>query len=161
MRRRLLLTYLSLLTGVLLALEVPLAVTFAARETQAVFIDRLNDTARFASLAEPALRTGQTVTLRAELVQYDQLYGIGTAVVDRDGHVLAASRQPIRLGDREVHGRLQDALSGESSGIVGVLWPWQSRPLVVSEPVGLLQRQPVLVVAARAEGCPQVLHPQP
>ena len=38
-----LVVYASLLLLVLAALEIPLAVAFAARDTQSVFIDQLND----------------------------------------------------------------------------------------------------------------------
>ena len=60
--------------------------SLASRETQRLIADRLADATRFATLAEPALRTGETDRpLRAELIRYDELYGIGAAVVDQDG----------------------------------------------------------------------------
>ncbi|XVQ07456.1 sensor histidine kinase [Spirillospora sp. CA-255316] len=134
MLRRLLAVYVSLLVLVLAALEIPLAVTFAAHETQAMFIDRLNDTSRFASLAEPALCSGRTDSLRAELVRYDDLYGIPAAVADREGNIVVASRPGLV---REVgRSRLRAVLSGERSGIQSVTWPWKHDPMIVVEPVG-------------------------
>ena len=58
MRRRLVISYLLLMVLVLIALETPLAVTLASRETDRVRADRLADATRFASLAGPALRGG-------------------------------------------------------------------------------------------------------
>lgn len=135
MRSRLLGTSLPLLTAVLLALTVPLAGVIAVQGTQAVFIDRSSDTGRFAALAGPALRTGQTVTLQAELRQYDRLFGIAAAVVDRDGRVVLASRDPVALDADDARRRLDVALAGERAGSPGVIWPWQYRPLVIAEPV--------------------------
>ena len=51
-----LITYVTLLTIVLGGLAIPLGITIAARDTQRMLIDRVNDTARFASLVES--RTG-------------------------------------------------------------------------------------------------------
>jgi len=56
--------------------------------------------------------------------------------VDRDGKVVVASRERLPLDDPVVQRHLRDALSGERSGIEGVVGPWQTRALVVSEPVG-------------------------
>jgi signal transduction histidine kinase len=135
MLRRMLVVYASLLLLVLAALEIPLAVAVAARDTQNMFIDQLNDTARFASLAEPALRNGETAMLRAELVRYDNLYGVAAAIVDRDGNVVISSRAGLSLAGA-ARPRLRTALSGERSGIDEVVWPWRHTPLAVAEPVG-------------------------
>jgi signal transduction histidine kinase len=134
--RRLLITFQSLLALVLLALAVPLAVTTAARDTQTVFIDRLNDTARFASLAEPALRTGRLAALDAELREYDATYGIAAVVVRRDGRPFLASRDGLDLDAARVHARVEAALSGQHAGLQQTFWPWRDVPLVVAEPVG-------------------------
>jgi signal transduction histidine kinase len=135
MLRRMLVVYASLLLLVLAALEIPLAVAVAARDTQTLFIDQLNDTARFASLAEPALRSGETATLHAELTRYDSLYGIAAAIVDQDGRVVVSSRPGLSLGGA-ARPRLRAALSGERSGIEEVVWPWRRAPIIVAEPVG-------------------------
>jgi signal transduction histidine kinase len=135
-RRRLLIVYLMMLTTVLLAVAVPYAAAVAARATQERFINQLNDTARFASLAEPALRTGETVTLHAELRRYDELFGVGAAVLDINGTVLVTSRPGIPLGSPDIQSRLESGLSGERSGIDRVVWPWRDGPLILTEPVG-------------------------
>jgi signal transduction histidine kinase len=137
MRRRLLTTYLTLLAAVSIGLAAPLGANIAARDTQTVFIDRQNDAVRFAGLAEQAIRTDRTVNLHAELTAYDNLYGISSAVVNRDGQILITSRPGIRMDDPAIADRLRAALAGERRGNDVVLWPWQRVPLVVAEPVGL------------------------
>ncbi len=136
MRRRLLTAYLLMLFAVLVAVAVPYATSTATRDTQAVFIDQLNDTARFASLAEPALRSGETVMLEAELIRYDELYGVGAAVLDMNRELIAASRTGLQLDDNTIHAQIDAGLSGERSGIDQVVWPWDHEPLALVEPVG-------------------------
>jgi signal transduction histidine kinase len=135
-QRRLLITYLTLLAAVLAGLSVPLGVTVASRNAQEMFIDRLNDTARFASLAEPALRTNYTDTLEAELRQYDAMFDIVAAVAGRDGQLFLTSREGFDVYDEAVRDRIEAALSGERAGFGGGLWPWRDEPLIVAEPVG-------------------------
>jgi signal transduction histidine kinase len=135
-RRRLLVTYVTLLIAVLGGLTVPLALTIASRDAQTMFIDRLNDTARFAALAEPAMRQGRWTVLGAELRQYDALFDISAAVVGRDGNPKLASRAQVDLDDEKVRERIEAALSGEHSRAGEVSWPWRDDPLVVAEPIG-------------------------
>ncbi|HEX6499177.1 MAG TPA: HAMP domain-containing sensor histidine kinase [Micromonosporaceae bacterium] len=135
MRYRLVGTYLVLLALVLLALEVPLAVDVAATRTEEAVIDRFVDAARFASLADPALRTGDVVTLEDELRRYHDLYAIAAVVVDREEQVV------VSTGDREVFASvavrrgLVQALAGERIGARQRVWPWQRDPLLVAVPV--------------------------
>ena len=136
MRRRLLIVYLTLLVTVLLGLDVSLAVTLTARINQAAFIDRLNDTERFASLAEPALRTGRLAALEAEFRQYDEVYGIAVAVVTRTGRPVLASRDRIAFTSPAVRERVTAALHGQHANAQPAVWPGQSTALVVAVPVG-------------------------
>jgi signal transduction histidine kinase len=135
-RRRLVTIYSLLLVLVLAALEVPLAVTLAGRETQRLVADRMADAIRFATLAEPALRTGETVTLRAELIRYDQLFGISSAVIDQDGTGVVVSRDRTWLSEAAVARETRRALTGQEAADEGSIWPWRSAPLVVAAPVG-------------------------
>ncbi|MFF5173172.1 sensor histidine kinase [Micromonospora sp. NPDC000089] len=133
MRRRLVISYLLLMVLVLLALETPLAVTLASRETDRVRADRLADATRFASLAGPALREGVPGPLGGELISYDELYGIGAAVVDRDGRTVAAStswRAAGRTGPA-----VDAALVGQQFTEPESVWPWVDGPLVVAVPI--------------------------
>ncbi|GAA2082116.1 sensor histidine kinase [Actinomadura alba] len=136
MRRRLLATYLTLLVVVLMALTVQLAITSASRDTQTMFMDRVNDTVRFASLAETALRTGHTSALEAELRQYEGLYGIGVIIVGRDGGLLLVCGAPVDFNAPWIRDAVDDALSGNRSATADIIWPWSDEPLVVIEPVG-------------------------
>ena len=115
MRFRLLGVLLALLVLVLGVLTVPLATAAASRDTQTMFLDRVNDTVRFASLAETALRTGQTSALRAELSRYEELFAIGVLIVGRDGEAVMASGPGVDLRDRSVRAKIDEGLSGNRS----------------------------------------------
>ncbi|MCW2918435.1 MAG: Signal transduction histidine kinaselike protein [Actinomycetia bacterium] len=136
MRRRLLAIYLTLLAAVLVGLTVPLAMDAASRDTQMMFMDRVNDTVRFASLGETALRTGHTSALKAELRQYTALFGINAVIVGRDGNPILASQQDLDLDRGVVRSKIDEALSGNRSATAAVVWPWRREPLVVIEPIG-------------------------
>jgi signal transduction histidine kinase len=74
--------------------------------------------------------------LQAELAQHEQLYGIATAVVDRDQRVVLASRPGLTLAaDPVLRSRVSSALSGSRPGAADVVWPWTTGPLLVTEPV--------------------------
>ncbi len=135
MRRRLVLTYLALLALVLVALDGPLASSMASRGTEEMVIDRLLDANRFASLAEPALRTGETVELGADLARYHELYRIAAAVTDRDGAIVIAAGARAAFTDPGVTRRLHQALAGERAGGDRVVWPWQPDRLILAVPV--------------------------
>ena len=134
MLRRLQVTYVTFLALVLFGLDIPLAITLAARYSQTMFIDRQGDTARFASLADPALGTLRTDVLEAELRQYDGMYHIAAAVVGRDGTLVLGSRDDLDVDDPAVRARIDAALSGQH-GVSQVSWPWRTGPLVVAEPI--------------------------
>ncbi|MET8085450.1 HAMP domain-containing sensor histidine kinase [Micromonospora sp. NPDC005237] len=132
MRRRLVISYLLLMVLVLIALESPLAVTLASRETERVRADRLADATRFASLAGPALRGGEPGPIGAELRSYDELYGIGAAVVDRDRGIVVDSASWQSTGTATV---LDVALSGQQASAPESVWPWSAGPVVVAVPI--------------------------
>ncbi|MCW3815002.1 HAMP domain-containing histidine kinase [Micromonospora sp. DR5-3] len=133
MRRRLVISYLLLMVLVLLALETPLAATLATRETDRVRADRLADASRFASLGGPALRGGGAGPLDGELAAYDDLYGIGAALVDRDGRTVTASVS-WESGPGTA-AALDTALAGQQFSAPDSVWPWVDGPVVVAVPV--------------------------
>lgn len=135
MLRRLTSTYLVLLALVLLALEVPLGVNAANGITTAALMDRLMDASRLASLADPALRDGDTTLLAASLDRYHELYGIEAAVSDRDGQLVSVAGRRSDFTSPAVQSRQQQALAGQRVGTGQRTWPWQSGPLVVAVPV--------------------------
>ncbi|MGW6612835.1 ATP-binding protein [Streptomyces erythrochromogenes] len=160
MRARLLPLLVILMAGTLLALGFPLAVSLAAGQQQRVVVDRIDDSARFAALAQfviDAQGSGSTDAdarrdlLQLELARYQELYGIRVGVFLRDDNALACSPgwwQLPRSG--EGHKALQEALAGRRSHDPPQVWPWQAdgRLLVVSPVV--LDGDVVAVVATES-----------
>ncbi|MDF5755847.1 HAMP domain-containing sensor histidine kinase [Spongiactinospora sp. TRM90649] len=136
MRRRLMMIVIALVSGLVAALGLPLAVTGAEQTSQEMFIGRADDTGRFADAAEPALTTGRpTARLRADLARYDALYDSPAFVVDADGELVAASRAGIRTDAPGIAQPVLRGLAGRPPQRPHVLWPWDARPYVVVEPV--------------------------
>lgn len=140
MRSRLLPLLTVLLAGVLLALGFPLAISRAAAEQQRVVVDRIDDTARFAALAqfvaEPDRAGERRATLREELSRYHDLYGIRAGVFYRDGRAMAVSPDGWRVPERgQGAGAFAEALAGRRSHDPPQVWPWQDGRLAVASPV--------------------------
>ncbi|QKV92196.1 HAMP domain-containing histidine kinase [Streptomyces sp. NA02950] len=148
MRTRLLPLLIVLMAGVLLALGFPLAGSLAAREQQRVVVDRIDDTARFAALAQFVTAgpsgtatpdgDGRRDTLRSELERYHDLYGIRAGVFyrDRDAPPMAEAPDGWRLprtGDGAA--AFDEALAGRRSHDPHQVWPWQRGRLTVASPV--------------------------
>lgn len=135
MRSRLLVIMLSLVVLVLLGLGIPLALNVAAGEQQRLFLDRVGDTSRFASLVQNPLLADKPDLIRPELQRYQQVYGISVLVTDRENHFLVASDDTIRHTDPLVAERLKLALAGRVPETESTLMPWDTTPLVLAEPV--------------------------
>ncbi|WP_240137909.1 sensor histidine kinase [Streptomyces sp. MUM 178J] len=141
MRTRLLPLLIVLMAGVLLALGFPLAVSLAAAQQQQVVVDRIDDTVRFAALAQfvtegPALDE-RRATLQAQLDRYHDTYGIKAGVFYYNDSTMARAPQdwwvPETGDSREA---FQEALSGRRSSDPPQVWPWQTDArLVVASPV--------------------------
>jgi signal transduction histidine kinase len=136
MSRRLLLVLVPLFAALLVALGLPLAGIVAQRETQATYLDRLADSERFVALAEVALRSGRTAMLEQEIRRYEELYGIGVAIVAPDGRTLLTSRRSPDLDSAAVEAGLTTAFAGFRADRIRTVWPWQRGPLVIVDPVG-------------------------
>jgi signal transduction histidine kinase len=145
-RARLLPLLIVLLAAVLLALGVPLAVSVAAAQQQKVVVDRIDDTARFAALAQfvadgpggtrPTVPGERRESLRRELVSYYGVYGIRAGVFFRNGSAMAnapADWSVPRTG--EVREAFDEALLSRRSHDPRQAWPWDERRLVVASPV--------------------------
>ncbi|MER5848818.1 HAMP domain-containing sensor histidine kinase [Streptomyces sp. NPDC002012] len=141
MRTRLLPLLIILMASVLLALGFPLAVSVAGAQQQRVVIDRIDDTARFAALAQfIAERTPgydeRRRTLRSELDTYASVYGIRAGVFYRDDSAMAKApatwQLPIQGEGREA---FKEALLGRRSHDPPQVWPWQRGRVVVASPV--------------------------
>ncbi|MEW2269004.1 sensor histidine kinase [Streptomyces griseofuscus] len=146
MRTRLLPLLIVLMAAVLLALGVPLAVSMAASEQQRVVVDRIDDTARFAALAQfvtegpgGSRRTGtdeRWETLRSELDSYYDVYGIRAGVFYRNGSAMAnAPGDWFVPPSGEVREAFDEALLSRRSHDPQQAWPWQHSRLVVASPV--------------------------
>lgn len=146
MRTRLLPLLIVLMAAVLLALGVPLAVSVAGAEQQKVVVDRIDDTARFAALAQfvtdrpvDAPRTGtneRLETLSRELASYHEVYGIRAGVYYRSGIPMANAPTDWFLPEAgEVHDAFGEALLSRRSHDPEQVWPWQRHRLVVASPV--------------------------
>ncbi|MGX7826844.1 sensor histidine kinase [Actinokineospora sp. 24-640] len=139
MRTRLLGMVWFLVALVVFGLGVPLALSVAGTEQRNVFLDRLTDTTRFASMAQRPLIDNQPASMREELRRYHELYGIDVVVVDRDSQAQVGSgrfgQSDIDLDDPEVRTQLNKALAGLRPESGPLLLPWDSRPLVLAGPV--------------------------
>ncbi|MFD7708465.1 ATP-binding protein [Streptomyces sp. NPDC059785] len=146
MRTRLLPLLIVLMAAVLLALGVPLATSVAAAQQQKVVVDRIDDTARFAALAQFVTDrpTGSRVgtidergeTLRKELETYNRVYGIKAGVFYRNKEPMANAPQswfPSQKGD--ARDAFDEAFLGRRSHDPEQVWPWQRGRLVVASPV--------------------------
>ncbi|MFF8386229.1 sensor histidine kinase [Streptomyces kanasensis] len=142
MRTRLLPLLIVLMAGVLLALGFPLAVSMASAYQQTVVVDRIDDTARFAALAQYVTESGPGIderkaTLQGELLRYQDVYGIHAGVFYRDGSAMAAAPEGWRVPDEgELRRALVEARLGRRSHDPPQVWPWQpDARLAVASPV--------------------------
>ncbi|PHQ47808.1 histidine kinase [Streptomyces cinnamoneus] len=145
MRTRLLPLLIVLMAGVLLALGFPLAAGMAAVHQQRVVVDRIDDTARFAALAqyvtsrpfEPADEADERlITLRSELARYEDLYGIKAGIFYRNEKAMAVAPAQWSLpAGGEGRQAFLEALAGRRSHDPRQVWPWWHSRLTVASPV--------------------------
>ncbi|MFI6280699.1 ATP-binding protein [Streptomyces sp. NPDC050988] len=145
MRARLLPLLIVLMAAVLLALGVPLAVSLAAAQQQKVVVDRIDDTARFASLAQFVTDPpkGSRVessderlnTLGRELIKYNGLYGIKVGVFYRDTIMAKAPVDWYIPEKGEARDAFDEAFQSRRSHDPAQVWPWERDRLVVASPV--------------------------
>ncbi len=144
MRTRLLGILLALMACVLVALGLPLAVSEAAAGQQQVLVDRMDDTARFAELAQNPLGQSGTATaveqlrtLDSETERYYDVYNSPVGVFELSGRPLTADPASWTDADRGISAQaFSEALDGRRSANPAQVWPWQTgRMLVVASPV--------------------------
>ncbi|MCX3060515.1 sensor histidine kinase [Streptomyces beihaiensis] len=146
MRARLLPLLIVLMAGVLLALGFPLAASLAAAQQQKVVVDRIDDTARFASLAQyvtvradasGARKAGEREeTLQSELTRYQDVYGIRAGVFYRDRTPMAHAPGNFSVPrSGPVRDAFDEALYSRGSHDPAQVWPWQRGRLVVASSV--------------------------
>jgi HAMP domain-containing protein len=145
MRTRLLGILLSLLACVLASLGVPLAVSEAQGEQQRVVVDRIDDTARFAALAQnpfgqagsPAAEEQQR-QLNSELRRYHDVYGVAAGVFDLNGRAVHAYPTSWTSAATDASAEpFHEALDGRRSHDPAQVWPWEGpeAQLVIASPV--------------------------
>ncbi|GGM08905.1 two-component sensor histidine kinase [Streptomyces fumigatiscleroticus] len=146
MRTRLLPLLIVLMAAVLLALGVPLAVSVAGAQQQKVVVDRIDDTARFAALAQfvtdspsGSRRTStdeRLEMLQSELLSYYEVYGIRAGVFYRNQTAMANAPTTWFLPQEgELRSAFDEALLSRRSHDPEQVWPWQRHRLVVASPV--------------------------
>ncbi|WP_438291309.1 ATP-binding protein [Streptomyces sp. HUAS TT7] len=144
MRTRLLPLLIFLLALVLVAFGFPLALSVAHAQQQRVVVDRIDDTARFAALAQFVTATDgndtnsaeRLTTLEEELTRYSTLYGIRAGVFFRNGTAMASAPTGWTVPAKgEGHMAFHEALAGRRSHDPAQVWPWQRGRLVVASPV--------------------------
>lgn len=133
------------MAAVLLALGIPLAVSVAAAQQQKVVVDRIDDTARFAALAQfvtdacSSTRTStdeRLQTLGSELTNYYGVYGIRAGVFCRTDIPMAKAPSDFFLpSSGEVRDAFDEAKLSRRSHDPKQVWPWQRHRLVVASPV--------------------------
>ncbi|GGU39813.1 sensor histidine kinase [Streptomyces violascens] len=144
MRTRLLPLLIFLLALVLVAFGFPLALSVARAQQQRVVVDRIDDTARFAALAQFVTATDgndtnsaeRLTTLEEELTRYSTLYGIKAGVFFRNGTAMAGAPTGWTVPAKgEGYMAFHEALAGRRSHDPAQVWPWQRGRLVVASPV--------------------------
>ncbi|MBB5856668.1 ATP-binding protein [Amycolatopsis umgeniensis] len=138
MRVRLQGIVLTLVAALVFGLGIPLALSVAASVQLDLFLDRLTDTSRFASLAQRPLVENRPDLIEDELRRYTEVYGVPVALADQDGEAVAGGRGEatrIDLKDPVIASHLQQALAGRRSEPGALLMPWATEPLVLAEPI--------------------------
>jgi signal transduction histidine kinase len=117
-RRRLLLSYLSITVFVLLVLEIPLGFAYAQSERRRLTAAVQHDALALSIRAEEGLESGNLPQLKKVVDTYQRDTGGRVVVVGKDGTLLADS-DPLRAGPRNFSSRpeFRAALRGkENSG---------------------------------------------
>lgn len=123
-------------------------------------VDRIDDSARFAALAQfviDAEGSGSTGaderrdTLQLELARYHELYGIRVGIFYRDDNAMVRAPGWWQLPESgEGRRAFEEALAGRRSHDPGQVWPWQTNgKLLVVSPV-VLDGDVVAVVATES-----------
>lgn len=129
------------MAAVLLALGVPLAVSVAGAQQQKVVVDRIDDTARFAALAQfvtdtPGESNERQATLNSELASYFDVYDIRTGVFYANESAMAKAPSDFEVPKAGlVRDAFAEALLSRRSHDPHQVWPWQRDRLVVASPV--------------------------
>jgi signal transduction histidine kinase len=132
---------LTLVAALVFGLGIPLALSVAASVQLDLFLDRLTDTSRFASLAQRPLVENRPDLIEDELRRYTEVYEVPVVIVDQDGESVvsalggAGTAARVNLKDEAIASHIQAALAGRRSEPGPLLMPWNTEPLVLAEPI--------------------------
>ncbi|WP_020657781.1 sensor histidine kinase [Amycolatopsis benzoatilytica] len=138
MRVRLQGIVVTLVALLVFGLGIPLALSVASSLQQQLFLDRLTDTSRFASLAQRPLLDNHLGLLEPELRRYTEVYGVKVIVVNQDGAVVLSSlggTDAERVDRAAIDTPVNKALAARPPEAGSLLMPWASAPLVLAEPI--------------------------
>lgn len=135
MRRRILGALFPLLIIAVVLVGLRLGAAYAQSQQRELYLDRLNDTARLASVAEESLDAGDLDGLRAELERFEEVFGVHSAVLDRGGAVLIGSGDAVDLKAGDARAQVAAAEAGVRGRQQDLLLPWDDRELAIAEPV--------------------------
>jgi signal transduction histidine kinase len=133
-RRRLLVSYLSLAIVALVLLEVPLGITYARSQRGDALTRLEHDAANVGSFARDAVQGGSTGRLRTYARNYEEEVDTQIVIVDRKGNVLAdpSEELPASLGSRP---EIAKALAGHASSGTSGKSLYAAAPVVVNRTV--------------------------
>jgi signal transduction histidine kinase len=118
MKRRLVLSYVTVAAVILIVLEVPLSIVYSRHEHDAATAGVVRDATALASLADDGVEHGNAVDLQAVAAQYRTTLAGDVVIVGRDGRVLVPPRAPgSELAGSAVQDELLAVLHGGPSGI--------------------------------------------
>lgn len=135
MRRRLIIVFLVPLVAILLALGGAAGWGAARSIQQAFYAEQLGDVGYFVTSARQSLRSGSAAVVDAEVLRFQEVYGIDVMVFDLAGSVWAAGEQEAPVLSDDDAERVHLALSGRRAEPTGPVLPWIVGDAAVAEPV--------------------------
>ena len=118
MRKRLVVSYITVAALILLVLEVPLGIVYARHERDVASAGLQRDAAAVATLAEEGVERHDNATLASLAARYRTVGGADVEILGGNGAVLvAAGSDEGELATGAVHSRVESILNGGSEGV--------------------------------------------
>lgn len=135
MRRRLIIVFLVPLVAILLSLGGAAGWGAARSIQQSFYAEQLGDLGYFVTSARQSLRSGSSDVVDAEVLRFQEVYGIDVIVFDLAGSVWAAGERDAAVLSETDAERVRLALSGRRAEPPGPVFPWVIGDAAVVEPV--------------------------
>lgn len=135
MRRRLVIVFLVPLVAILVALGGAAGWSAARGVQQAFYTQQLGDLGYFVTSARQALRSGSSTVIDAEVMRFQEVYGIEVTVFDLAGSVWAAGDHGSSALPEADAERVRLALSGRRAEQPAAVFPWTVADAALAEPV--------------------------